>query len=49
MRERCFIMIDINKLLESKRLEITFADVNVDSSFCKSIPKRAWIDSERIG
>ena len=36
MRERCFIMIDINKLLESKRLEITFADVNVDRAFVKA-------------
>ena len=39
MRERCFIMIDINKLLESKRLEITFADVNVDRAFVKAFRK----------
>lgn len=39
MRERCFIMIDINKLLESQRLEITFVDVNVDRAFVKAFRK----------
>lgn len=32
-------MIDINKLLESTRLEITFANVNVDRGFVKSFRK----------
>lgn len=32
-------MIDINKLLESKRLEITFADITVDRGFVKSFRK----------
>lgn len=32
-------MIDISKLLESTRLEITFADVNVDRDFVKAFRK----------
>lgn len=32
-------MIDISKLLESTRLEITFADVNVDRDFIKAFRK----------
>lgn len=33
-------MIDINKLLEAKRLEITFADAHVDRLFVKSFRER---------
>lgn len=32
-------MIDVSKLLESTRLEITFADVNVDRDFVKAFRK----------
>lgn len=32
-------MIDVSKLLESTRLEITFADVNVDHDFVKAFRK----------
>lgn len=32
-------MLNINKLLESERLEVTFAEVNVNGSFVKSFRK----------